>query len=94
VDVDVASLFIGLAPMGHLVGYSTDNSCGEDIVHLENPNRYRIRVPWKVVVDHSSKSDMACDSNDKRVHFDAEELSEISFEMYLKMFAKENLKPA
>lgn len=92
VDVDVASLFIGLAPMGHLIGYSTDNGCGEDIVHLENPNRYRIRVPWKVVVDHNSKSDMACDSNDKRVHFDAEELSEIFFEMYLKMFAQENLK--
>jgi hypothetical protein len=92
VVVDVASLFVGLAPMGHLIGYAMDNSCGEDIVHLENPNRYRIRVPWKAVMDHNSKSDIVCHSNDTRVQFDAEELSEIFFEMYLKMFAQENLK--
>ncbi len=69
-----------------------ENSVGEDMVHQENQNRYRLRVPWKVVVDHETKPTMTNDLHDRRVHFNAEELADIFFEIYLKMFDQEDLK--
>jgi hypothetical protein len=91
-DVDLASLMIGLAPVGHLVGYGVDNSTGEDIVHLKNPNRYRMRIPWKVILDHETKSAVIKSPQELRVQIDSKELAEIFFDVYLMMFAQEDLE--
>ncbi len=85
--VDLASIFLGLAPGDYLLGYTTENSSGESILHIEHDRRYRIRIPWRFA--HGSTYDVK--SSGDNIVFDAEELSEIFFQTYLKMFANENL---
>lgn len=46
-DVNVASLLFGLAPFGQIIGYTTQNNWGEDMIQLLSPNRYRTRLPWR-----------------------------------------------
>jgi hypothetical protein len=90
-EVDLASLVFGVVPLGNVLGYSTENTHGEDLVHLENPNRYRIRIPWKIIMDQNTMAVVASRTQDHRVHFDAKGLSGIFFDIYLKMFEQEDL---
>lgn len=87
-DVNLFSLMFGLAPIGYLLGYSLDNSFGEDITHLNNPNRYRMRISWKHVVDQHKCLEMG---EGQQTSFDHEELVTIFFNIYLNMFSVENL---
>lgn len=90
-DISLASILIGVAPMGHILGYGMDNTLGEDVIHLDNPNRYRMRIPWKVPVDHYTTSEIIQNPHGHRIHFDSAELAGIFFEVYMKMFESENL---
>ncbi|CZR55693.1 uncharacterized protein PAC_05581 [Phialocephala subalpina] len=93
-DVDLASLLIGLVPMGFVLGYTLENSCGEDWCSLDDPNganRYRMRIPWRVVADQHTENQAVEAEVDSRVQFDLEELTGILFDIYLKIFAQEDL---
>lgn len=91
-DVCLGSLLLGVAPLGHLLGYAMDNTMGEDCIHCDNINRYRMHILWKPVVDHATSSPITSNPNDFRVHFEAEELAEILFGVFMKMFEIEDLK--
>ncbi len=98
-DVSTMSLILGLSPIGHLLGVTLD-SVGTEALNLsvfqQSPGRqrqYRIRVPWKI----PELGDMlAIDERRRhpgikhRVAFDAEQLGDYFFSLYLKMFAYED----
>jgi hypothetical protein len=94
--VETASLIIGLAPTGHLLGYTTESSYAEDMIHLEGTRRYRIRIPWRraALGDSYVRAAVSQDKQELTINFEAEELAELLFSIYMKMFAQENLKTA
>lgn len=90
-SIDMTGILIGIAPVGHMLGYTAENNANEDLVLLGNDRsrrdlRYRSRVPWKFVVDASARSE----SQGRKVHLDAEELASVIFDAFVKMFPKED----
>lgn len=92
--VDMASLVIGLSPTGHILGYTTESSHAEDMIHLQGSKRYRIRIPWRVAAlgDRHDREAVSRQGQVWRVKFEADELVALFFSVYLKMFAQEDLK--
>lgn len=96
-DVSTMSLILGLSPTGHLLGVTTD---AVDPLRLSIPQQFpgrqrqdRFRTTWKV----PELGDMRAFEERKRhpeinyrVAFDAEQLGDYFFSIYLKMFAYEN----
>jgi hypothetical protein len=93
-SVDMASLIIGLTPTGHILGYTTESSHAEDMIHLQGSRRYRIRIPWRVAAlgDRHVRQALSHQKQLWPVKFEADELVELFFSIYLKMFAQEDLK--
>jgi hypothetical protein len=91
--VDMASLIIGLTPTGHILGYTTESSHAEDMIHLQGSRRYRIRIPWRVATlgDRHVRQAISRQKQPGPLKFDADELVEQFFSIYLKMFAQEDL---
>lgn len=89
-DVNLASLLFGLTPFGQIMNYTTYNNCSEDMTQQTSTHRYRTRLPWRFPTfgDHHCCS---ASSQSIKIEVDAEELSQLCFDIYMKMFAIENL---
>lgn len=99
-DVTAMSLMIGVTPIGHLLGITTDFVGTETLllkVSQETHGRqhqYRMRVSWKLpqLGDTHLSSPVNGSSNPPyQVSFDAEQLAEYFFGVYHKMFAYEDM---
>ncbi|KAI9835783.1 MAG: hypothetical protein M1837_003667 [Sclerophora amabilis] len=104
-DITTTALILGLAPMGHLVGFTTDAvGCEATLLELSLSSRapghlqqYRMRIPWRIP---NSGDIEALRMQETRPHdnllvkFDANELANHFFKMYLEMFSSEDLKLA
>ncbi|ESZ98325.1 hypothetical protein SBOR_1318 [Sclerotinia borealis F-4128] len=90
-DVNVASLCFGLTPFGNIIGYTTHNNFGEDMTQQSSPNRYRTRLPWRLpsLGDHLA---FFPSGQTIKIKVDPDELCQLCFDIYLKMFSIENLK--
>jgi hypothetical protein len=98
-DVSTMSLLLGLSPIGHLLGVATD-SIGCEFLSLpplqdssRQQRQHRIRTPWKVpqLGDMSVLEELKHQPDSRyRVAFDAEQLGDYFFSIYLKMFAHED----
>lgn len=98
-DVSTVSLLLGLAPTGHLLGFSTDSTGSEDLnlSVFEGHNghqQYRLRAPWK----YPNLGDMRAleqqdglSGNSHQIKLEAKQLGEFLFKLYLKMFAYEDM---
>ncbi|KAM0138147.1 hypothetical protein ACHAO1_003615 [Botrytis cinerea] len=89
-DVNLASLLFGLTPFGQIMNYTTYNNYSEDMTQQTSTHRYRTRLPWRFPTfgDHHCCS---ASSQSIKIEVDAEELSQLCFDIYMKMFAIENL---
>ena len=99
-DISVASLILGIAPVGHLLGTTTD-SVGAEVISAwmmgntpGQQRQLRMRIPWK----WAQLGDRRTSGYDKNTHstsgsigVDSKELAEYFFGLYLKMFAFEDL---
>lgn len=90
-DVNVASLLLGLTPLGHIMGYTTHNNHGEDMLQKVSPGEYRTRLPWRFpsLGDHHANFSS---TETIKIGIEATELSKLCFDLYLKMFSIENPK--
>ncbi|KAI9774114.1 MAG: hypothetical protein M1840_005207 [Geoglossum simile] len=91
-DVTTMSLVIGLAPVGHLLGVTTEAVGTESMTSLGQPmgdgkqKQHRLRIPWRVpgLGDSESIPNPGC-----HIGFDADQLAEYFFKLYLQMFTHE-----
>ncbi|KAF7945072.1 hypothetical protein EAE96_009852 [Botrytis aclada] len=89
-DITTISLLLGLAPSGHLFGF-TAYAVGLDAhrqfsVHRNNNDSYHMRVEWRYPnLDDPAGRDSI---------FDPHELALFFFKLYLKMFEIESMSPA
>lgn len=99
-DVTTMSLMIGVTPIGHLLGYTTDFVGTETLLQMMSQGmtgrqrQYRMRVPWKSAqLGDMHVSSLVNGSTDPcyQVRSDAEQLAEYFFTVYHKMFAFEDL---
>ncbi|KAF7938118.1 hypothetical protein EAE99_001790 [Botrytis elliptica] len=90
-DVNLASLLFGLTPSGQIMGYTTYNNYSEDMTQQTSSHRYRTRLPWRFPSfgDHHCRSTL---SQPIKIEVDADELSQLCFDTYMKMFSIENLE--
>ncbi|KAF7958797.1 hypothetical protein EAE96_002330 [Botrytis aclada] len=89
-DVNLASLLFGLTPSGQIMGYTTHNNYSEDMTQQKSSHRYQTRLPWRF----PSFGDHHCCSTPSqriKIEVDADELSQLCFDIYMKMFSIENL---
>lgn len=99
-DVTTMSLMLGVTPIGHLLGFTTD-FVGRETLLLTlsqgmagRQRQYRMRVPWKVAQlgDIHVSSLVTCSPNPySQVGCDAEQLAQYFFGLYRKMFAFEDI---
>ncbi|KAI9698572.1 MAG: hypothetical protein M1820_007462 [Bogoriella megaspora] len=97
-DVTVASLLLGVAPVGHLLGITTDHTGAEVVMqHVVSEDRKtgqrqsRSRVPWRnarsgdsVAMSHSSG---ASNWGRQRIHMEPGELAKCLMQWYLSIFS-------
>lgn len=98
-DVSTLSLILGLSPVGHLLGITSD-AVGSDALNLclsqelgPGQRQHRIRVSWRVpeLGDmHAIDERRSHPKTKYSVAFDAEQLGDYFFSLYLKMFAYED----
>ncbi|KAF7949713.1 uncharacterized protein EAE97_003222 [Botrytis byssoidea] len=90
-DVNLASLLFGLTPSGQIMGYTTYNNYSEDMTQQTSSRRYRTRLPWRFP---SFGGHYCCSTSSQpiKIQVDADELSQLCFDTYMKMFSIENLK--
>lgn len=99
-DVTTMSLMIGVTPVGHVLGVTTDFVGTETLlltIAHETAGRqrqYRMRVPWKVPQFgdmHLSSSVNGGSNPCYQVKFDPVQLADYFFAIYHKMFAYEDI---
>ncbi|TGO08889.1 hypothetical protein BTUL_0187g00080 [Botrytis tulipae] len=88
-DITTFSLLLGLAPSGHLFGFTT-YAVGLDAqrqfsVHRNNSDSYHMRVEWR----HPNLDDPA----GRGLIFEPYELALFFFKLYLRMFEIESMSP-
>ncbi|MCJ1483963.1 hypothetical protein MMC06_004131 [Schaereria dolodes] len=99
-DVTTASLIVGLAPVGYLLGSATDSIGDEVFTFCAFPGQpgqqqqFRLRIPWKVAAfgDREALKKASSDSfTTREIKFDYDQLAKYFFALYLRMFAFEDL---
>jgi hypothetical protein len=96
-DVTMMSLLLGLAPTGHLVGYTADAVGTEAATRLAFPgvsgrqSQYYLRVAWKLPNFGDRLEEMAPEPLEWEIRSSPEELSQYFFKLYLAMFSHEDL---
>ncbi|KFZ01862.1 hypothetical protein V501_09758 [Pseudogymnoascus sp. VKM F-4519 (FW-2642)] len=96
-DVTMISLLLGLAPTGHLVGYTTDAVGTEAATRLACPgvsgrqSQYYLRIAWKLPNFGDRLEEMAPEPLEWEIRSSPEELSQYFFKLYLAMFSHEDL---
>ncbi|KAI9867364.1 MAG: hypothetical protein M1813_008922 [Trichoglossum hirsutum] len=101
-DVTTMALVIGLAPVGLLLGFTTDavgnESLLSSLMNLSGNDWHlgqdRMRIPWKVpelgdIYVASALENMG--DMKYQLSLDAEQLANYFFDLYLQMFAQENI---
>ncbi|KAF7857921.1 hypothetical protein EAF04_009278 [Stromatinia cepivora] len=88
-NITTMSLLLGLAPSGHLFGFTT-YAVGLDAqrqfsVHRNNTESYHLRIEWRC----PNLEDPA----GRRLVFEPQELAQFFFKLYLKMFDIELISP-
>ena len=97
-DVTTFSLMTGLAPAGHLLGFSTEPVSVEAMLMFAvQPKavlkQYRMRVPWKASNLGDAQASIALKTSNPS-HFgvyDPEQLADCFFSIYLQIFRHENV---
>jgi hypothetical protein len=96
-DVTMMSLLLGLAPTGHLVGYTTDGVGTEASTKLAIPGasgqqtQYYLRIAWKLPNFGDRLEETAPEPFEWDIRSRPEELSQFFFKIYLAMFSHEDL---
>lgn len=97
-DVTMISMLLGLAPTGHLVGYTTDAVGIEAATRLVFPSvpgrqsQYYLRIAWKLPnFGDRLEAVVASDPLEWEIRSSPEELSQYFFKLYLAMFSHEDL---
>lgn len=94
-DIPAMSLLLGIAPSTYLSKFSTHSNVHEILSYriAGCTAQFHERVSWKVpfMGDHIATS--AFDSVDQRMEFEPRALAKFFFNLYLKMFADEDLSP-
>lgn len=88
-NVTMSSLLFGIAPVGYLLGTTTDSTHVERLLHMSTQSegrqrQYRMRIPWK----HAAQGDslMSTNSTSYRLEMNPHELAFFFMQMYLTMF--------
>lgn len=96
-DVTMISLLLGLTPIGHLVGYTTEAVGTEAATRLALPGvpgqqrQYYLRIAWKIPSFGDRLEEMAPEPLEWEIRSSPEDLSQYFFKLYLAMFSHENL---
>ncbi|KAI9808763.1 MAG: hypothetical protein M1825_003915 [Sarcosagium campestre] len=98
-DVTTFSLLIGLAPMGHVLGYTIDEVGNEakmlaDAEKGDDQRRYRTRVPWRVPAlgdSAISQESRALLHWEPTIRCTAKEIAGFVYTLYKKMFVQEDI---
>ena len=99
-DITALSLIIGVAPVGTLLGTTTDSASTEIMsawLGKKSPGRqtqFRIHIPWKIPRFSDWQNPEASNglqTSTERIGVNSEELAAFFFGLYRKMFAFEDL---
>lgn len=94
-DVTTISLILGITPVTHLVGFTTDSTAAEAARVLTTPNpdvdnsRCWTRIAWKVA-DFGDYVHAPTELPSSLVEFQEHQLAKFCLKLYLKMFGSEN----
>ena len=99
-DVDTIALILGIAPLGHMIGFSTDSYTTEVILSSMTSGtqrQFRMRIPWKIPGLADPKTSPRAESDwlkHRGISIDPFQLANYFFELYLKMFQYEDWSKA
>ncbi|KAI5239143.1 hypothetical protein E4T43_06925 [Aureobasidium subglaciale] len=92
-DVSTSSLLFGIAPVGHILGTTTDSSHIEQLLevssrsHEEGRQRqFRVRIPWRMATQGDCFVTSSTPFHAYRLRMDPQELASFFMQTYLAMF--------